>query len=870
MDGRTVTIEGVVTGIDDEDGANFSRTFPEDAGVFVQSLAGQEDDDPSTSEGIFVGYVDGPGGNRASLVGKRVRITGQVKEKLGLTTIAETINTEPTVLGDAPLPAPVVIDTDEANAQTNPNPLTDGTRAYYESLESMRVTLPVGIANSGGTTKFGELFVTPGLTKGRIFRQDPAVSTIGLIDDAGAGDPANPYNRPKSTTLVEGDLFSKVENATGPMGFGFYNYTIVVQPAAAGQPTGVPTVTRDPEVPAVYDLPDKPAHTARVSGFNVENLFPAGADLDLGIVTEAEYQEKLTGVAIAIKDRLKAPEVVAVQEVGDSQGRGANPKTSQDVLTELANEIGGYTAYALEGFDSRGIDVGFLVKDGVTVNGAPRQLGRGTAAQPGTSCGDTPGQVSDRPPLALDVTLPGGTALTVVSNHFASKSSADTCREQQARIVRAEAERLKAAGKSILVMGDINAFEDESPLVELQQGGTLTNLWNRAPEQERYSFAFQGRLQTLDHALASADLLPKVTDVRYAHVSNDYAEQPELGLHVSDHDPPVVTLQDGDVAPPVGAKAEATAPTFADQPVGTFGPSQAVTAKNAGDAPLNVSRVRVTDTDDLSADDFQLVLEACSGGQDFAPGESCRIRLRFAPGRALTTSTAKLEIETNGGDLALDLTGRSIAAPTGPQGPAGPEGPAGPTGPQGPTGPTGPQGPVGPTGPGGATGPTGPAGPLGPVGPQGPAGIAGADGVAGPQGVPGTPGTPGTQGVPGEPGPSGPAGPQGERGADGEVRVSVNATARVRRGATARIRLGVRNATTSPLRGTRVRVALPTALRAGGARSVRFTQVRAGRLGTATLRIRVGENARRGTHRVTVRFAVGDEVLVRRVTLRVR
>ncbi|CAB4892042.1 unannotated protein [freshwater metagenome] len=696
--GQEVTIEGVVTGVDDEDGASFTGTFPEDAGIYVQTVPGAEDADPSTSEGVFVGFVDGPTGRRADLLGKRVRIVGQAKEKFGLTMIAEKRDTEPVVLGEAALPAPVVLDTARAKAQTNPNPLTDGTRGYYETLEGMRVALPVGIANSGGTTKFGELFVTPGLDRGRIFRQDPAVSNIALIDDAGAGDPANPYDRPDSSTLVRGDLFSKVENAVGPLGFSFYNYTLTPQVGT------LPTVTRDPEVPAVYDLPAKPAGQARISGFNVENLFPPGADLDLGTVTQAQYEEKLDGLAAAIGTRLKAPEVVAVQEVGDSQRKTGVPvKDSQAVLQDLATRIGGYTAYAKEGFDSRGIDVGFLVRDGVRVRGVPRQLGLGVPADTGTRCGDTTGQVSDRPPLALDVTLPGGLPLTVISNHFASKSSADTCREQQARIVRTEAERVKAAGGSVMAVGDLNAFEDESPLAVMQQGGTLTNLWDRAPEQERYSFAFQGRLQTLDHALVTADLLPQVTDVRYAHLDNDYAEQPSLGLHVSDHDPPVVTLKDA------------------------------------------------------------------------APG--------------------------------------TPAEPTGPQGPAGPTGPAGPQGVPGPTGATGAPGPAGP---------------------------------------------------------AGPQGPKGERGDDGRVSISVDVTTRVRRGALARIRVGVRNATTGPLRGARVRVGLPASLRAGGTRTVRLGTVRAGRLGVARLGIRVGTRARRGVHRITVRTTVGGETRTRRVALRVR
>jgi predicted extracellular nuclease len=796
--GREVTIEGVVTGIDDEDGASFTGTFPEDAGVFVQTAPGEEDADPATSEGIFVGYVDGPGGRRADLVGKRVRITGTVKEKFGLTTVAEKVGAEPTVLGDGTLPAPVVIDEAKAIAQTNPDPTGDGTRAYYETLEGMRVTLPVGIANSGGTTKFGELFVTPGTTKGRIFRQNAAVSNLALIDDAGAGDPANPYDRPDSATLVRADLFSKVENATGPLGFSFYNYAMVVQPG------GLPTVTRDPDVPEVYDLPAKPAGQARISGFNVENLFPPGADLDLGIVTQAQYDEKLTGLAAAIGQRLKAPDVVAVQEVGDSQGRGDAPKTSQGVLQDLASRIGGYTAYALEGFDSRGIDVGFLVKDGVGVHGTPRQLGRDVPAQAGTSCGDSAGHVSDRPPLALDVTLPGGTDLTVVSNHFASKSSADTCRVQQAAIVRAEAERVRTAGGSVLAVGDLNAFEDEPPLVAMQQGGTLTNLWDRAPEQERYSFAFQGRLQTLDHALVTSDLLPRVTDVRYAHLDNDYAGRAALGLHVSDHDPPVVTLQDADVAP----RAEATTPTFPDQAAGTFGPSQTVTVTNTGDAPLHVSGVRVTDADEGSSDDFRIALDRCSGGGAIAPHATCAVRVQFAPGRPATTSRATLAISSDGGELAVPLTGHSTTTPAGPAGPQGPEGP---------------------------------------LGPQGPAGV----------------------GVPGPAGPQGPRGPRGPKGDDGRVRISVDGD-RVRAGGRAVLRVGLRNRTTSAIRGARASVRLPAGLRAGRSRSAAFGTVQAGRLGRLVLRIPVGPRARRGAYRLTVRIAVGDAVVTRRVVLRVR
>lgn len=815
--GQTVTIEGVVTGIDDEIGANFSTTFPEDAGVFVQTVPGQEDASAATSEGVFVGFVRGPGNDRSALIGKNVRITGEVKEKFGLTMISEAVGAEPEILGDSPLPAPVVIDQAAAEAQ----PVgTDGTRPYYETLENMRVTLGVGIANSGGTSKFGELFVTPGAAKGRVFRQNPAPSLLALIDDAGSGDPDNPYVRSApSTTLVRGNLFAKVENATGPLAFGYTNYDVVVQE------TGKPTVTEDPATPAVFTLPAAASNQVRVSGFNVENLFPPGSELDLHTVTQAEYDAKLEGLAVAIRERLRAPEVVAVQEVGDSQG-AAGGKTSQQVLSDLASEIGGYTAYALEGKDARGIDVGFLVKDGVTVHGAPRQVAADRLTTGGLSCGDTP-YLFDRPPLALDVTPRAGTRLTILSNHFASKSSVDGCRVQQANAVRTEAEALDAAGKDVLAIGDFNAFEDESPLVEAQVGGTLTNLWNRAPEQERYSFMFQGRLQTLDHALVTDGLAARVDDLRYAHLDNDYAERSELGLHVSDHDPPVVTIDAAVPAPAI----EATTPTFPAQAAGTVGASQTVVVKNTGTLPLHVSRVRVAATPSTVADDFLVVADTCTDGP-VEPNATCEVRIRFAPAAANITSIATLVITSNApGATQVPLSAASIGLPAGPK---GDRGDAGVQGPKGDTGAAGPQGPVGPLGP---------IGPVGPAGPQGPAG------------------------------PTGPKGDKGPKGDTGGISISLSlfgskssTSSQATRSSALKIRIG--NTGETVISGARVKVILPKALRPVKGTRTSLRRIAPDASATASIPVRINRRAR-GTQHVTVTVTMGRQSVTRRVPVTV-
>ncbi|MEU9884553.1 endonuclease/exonuclease/phosphatase family protein [Sphaerisporangium sp. NPDC051011] len=535
--GRTVTVQGVVTGIDDEVGADYNRTYPEDRGIFLQSLPSDDDNNPATSEGVFVGYVDTASSFRP---GDVVRVTGQVKEKFGLTEIAEQIGQEPTKLGTAAVPAPVVIDQARAESQ-------GADRAYYESLENMLVKLPVGTANSGGTNKFGELFLTPGTTRDRILEGEPLpVSLLALDADAGAGNPANPHKPPApSTTYVTADLFDQVRDATGPLSFSFSNYKLMPQPGA------LPSVVDGPVAYPYTGVPQATPGQVRVVSFNVLNYFPVGVELDLSPVGQAEYDEKKARLADAIDRLLKRPDIVAVQEVYNLA-----------VLRDLAATLGGYTAYLLEGNDSRGIDVGYLVKDGVQVANL-RQFDRTT---PG--CDDS-GLAYDRPPLALDVKV-YGREFTIVNNHFKSKGGAGAsgaCQLQQANRLRGQVASLEAAGRQVIVLGDLNQFETETPLAALQTGTSLTNLWGSAPAEFRYSSQYQGVLQTLDHVLVTDGLDSAVADFRYAPINTDYADRftgggaGADGHKVADHNPAVLTLSLDGVAPVTSATIDPAQPT---------------------------------------------------------------------------------------------------------------------------------------------------------------------------------------------------------------------------------------------------------------------------------------------------------------------
>ena len=65
-----------------------------------------------------------------------------------------------------------------------------------------------------------------------------------------------------------------------------------------------------------------------------------------------------------------------------------------------------------------------------------------------------------------------------------------------------------------MVIGDLNDFEDGAALTQnlVSPGVTLKNLWSEAPADNRYSFQFDGQLQTLDHIFVTDGLHAAVRD----------------------------------------------------------------------------------------------------------------------------------------------------------------------------------------------------------------------------------------------------------------------------------------------------------------------------------------------------------------------
>jgi uncharacterized protein YjiK len=348
--------------------------------------------------------------------------------------------------------------------------------------------------------------------------------------------------------------------------------------------------------------------------------------------------------------------------------------------------------------------------------------------------------------------------------------------------------------------------------------------------------------------LFEADGTP-VTGVSFGSATSGISFDNAAGVGGTTNPPPAISILsqvgvdggftngDGEIGSPgtiveaaIGPRLANDSPSFPVQPVGTIGPGQWVTLTNTGDADVELASAKVVESDEDSAGDFLLTSDHCTG-LTLPPGQSCKIQIRFAPGREDAASSADLEIASNVPDspTLVQLAGTSSGLPEGPTGPTGA------TGPGGATGATGQDGQTGPTGQQGDTGATGSRGDDGPAGPQGPAG---------------------------------PTGPEGPAGRNGTFRfAAANASASARRGGAATLSFLVANRSAGRVGAGRITASGPAALRLRGTRSVTVEALQAGESRTVKLRLQVGRAAAIDRHPVKVSLRLGGATVTRTVTI---
>ncbi|WOD29494.1 endonuclease/exonuclease/phosphatase family protein [Alloalcanivorax xenomutans] len=250
-------------------------------------------------------------------------------------------------------------------------------------------------------------------------------------------------------------------------------------------------------------LPSAEDGQISLATFNLWRLRDARKDSSLDRpLSKAVYQARLEAVARYITRDLRAPALLAVQEVESA--------TVLKALSRAISTAGGpdYKVVLLEGHDPAGMDVGLLYR-------APVTLGRHQALFADDRFQRQP--LFTRPPLKVEVRTPVVFDLVVVHLRSARDlNQKDWVAPKRRRQAAAIAGWAADQTRPVVVAGDFNSAPDSgrfSEPLEQFENGDLISAWSRLPEKERYSFRHQCRPQALDHIFFSPSLKQHVQKV---------------------------------------------------------------------------------------------------------------------------------------------------------------------------------------------------------------------------------------------------------------------------------------------------------------------------------------------------------------------
>jgi predicted extracellular nuclease len=598
------------------------------AGFYIQDPAADADD--ATSEGIYVYTSSAP----TVAAGDSVVVRGTVSEYYpggsGTSNLSTTELTGPAVgvlSSGNPLPAATVIgiggrippqtvieDDATGNVETSGvfDPASDGID-FYESLEGMLVQVNDAVA-TGPTNSYGEISVLSddGVNAGiRTARGGIVVQASDynpervILDDVIVPFPPN---------VTTGDHFSAP--VVGVLDYNFGNFKLEVTgawpgtiPAGLGQETGAAAGSRE----------------LSVATFNVENLDPS------------DPPAKFQALAAEIVTNLRSPDILALEEIQDNNGpvndgvvdasltwntliaavqAAGGPTYSFRDIAPVNNQDGGEPGGNIrQGFLFRADRVAFVDRPGGTATNGTSVVSGPTGPEltfsPGRIDPTNAAFLDSRKPLAAEF-LFNEQHLFLIANHFNSKSgdtplfgryqppvlNSEAQRIQQAQVVNSFVQAILAAdpNANVVVLGDLNDFEFSAPIVTLK-GSVLAALVETLPQNERYTYMYDGNSQTLDHVLASTHLMDSTTvsyDVVHLNAEFTAANRP------SDHDPAVAQFDFGPATPtptPTATPTETPTPTPTETPTATPTDTPTATPTDTPTAtPTDTSTATPTDT----------------------------------------------------------------------------------------------------------------------------------------------------------------------------------------------------------------------------------------------------------------------------------
>lgn len=544
--GEPVVVEGVVVG--DFQGADALEGF------YVQEEDGERDDDPATSEGIFV--FEGPTPVEDIDTGDTVRVAGTVTEFFDLTELTDV--TSVVVCASGATVRPTVLEL----------PLTEDR---LEQVENMLSVLPqeLVISDYADFDRFGEVVLalplgeldrpyqpTAYLAPGRAEAAAAAMAARRITLDDGRGiENPHPPRHPGGGAFTLGHRFrggDTLANTRGVLTYAFGRYRL--------QPTDGADFASVHARPAE---PDPVGGSVRVASFNVLNFF---VTLGRRGAQDADELVRQRAKLVAALARLDA-DVLGLVEI-------ENDDRALDHLVSALNEHVGAGSYDFVRTGPLGLDeikVALVYRtSAVTPAGGHAVFDAAAFVDPAGS-----GRPRNRPALAQTFEQSAsGAAFTVVVNHLKSKGSScgrgddhpvqGNCNLTRTLAVQELLDWLGgdptgAGDRDVLIVGDLNAYDEEDPIAAFAEHGYV-DLGEAFRGEFAYTYVSGGRFGHLDYAMASPTLVEQVTGTTHWHINADEpdlldyrtrhktkAQQEELfepdPFRSSDHDPVIVGLE---------------------------------------------------------------------------------------------------------------------------------------------------------------------------------------------------------------------------------------------------------------------------------------------------------------------------------------
>jgi predicted extracellular nuclease len=555
--GDPVTVRGVVT-----------LDAPSLGGFFVQEEAGDVDDDPATSEGVFVaGSL--PDGVAA---GGTVEVTGGVRESFDRTQVeADEVAACRDVAPVTIAPTALTLPAGSAERETLEGMLVETAQdLYVSSLFTAYRFGELGVALDGPLTQPTAEYA-PDDPRAQQLADDNADSLLFINDRDEFGNDNAPWF--EDVRRRAGDVVEA--GAVGALNYSFGDFLL--------EPVG-----DFPEIVQVEERPAAPELDAGndLGAFNVLNYFNDFGDSAVlrGARSQEQFEQQTAKIVDAIT-RLD-PAVLGLIELENDyedlyDGDDATVPAVQDLVDAL-NEVAGAGTYAFVAPDaddlvSEGLGGGGLGTDAIAV-GIIYQPDRATpTGNPATFDIDAelqgPDADKNRWPLAQSFEVDGD-EFTLVVNHFKSKGSdcedvdgptfdagddveteltgnCDLTRQYAARRVVdwVETKPTGVTTPDTFVVGDLNSYEEEAPVEIFVDEGYEDVVQSYGDDASTYKF--DGRYGRLDHVLASPSAKRLVRDaaVWQANSAEPYGYlyylEPvdDTAYASSDHDPVIASLQ---------------------------------------------------------------------------------------------------------------------------------------------------------------------------------------------------------------------------------------------------------------------------------------------------------------------------------------